>query len=260
MHPHLLLHHLRRLAPQHVHLHVALDRAKIQFDVPAFAGQVASSAPRVAPRHRAASSPAPGRRHEARLHDLDPQLAHPHHVADLSHMSASPIHVGPRRLGPVHDVVLDAPGPPAAEVALPPLVHPERPIDASSRQLRQPEIRGETAVPEHHVPRLQGVQHLRGTGPSRPSPSPCRGPWPDREPGPCQSEIKTARRAIGNPRPRFLARRLREGRLVRRACPASRPSCRRRGRLADRSRARFGRLGLAPAGRLVDQPADDGRG
>ena len=72
--------------------------------------------------------------------------------------------IRPRRLGPSHHMVAPPQDPPAAEVALPLLVHPERPIDAPSRELRQQEIRAETAVPDYHIPRLQGVEHLPEQG------------------------------------------------------------------------------------------------
>ena len=139
------------------------------------------------------------------------------------------------------------PGPPAAEVALPPLVHPERPIDAPSRELRQQEIRAETAVPDHYVPRLQGLEHLPEQGrlagllplvgahgqianQARPERDQDRQAG-DREP----LGLASATAAEGRP-PGFPA------------CPASRPSCRRRDRLADRSRARIRRLRPRPGG------------
>ena len=46
----------------------------------------------------------------------------------------------------------------AAEVELTSLVHPEQTVDTTLHQLRNHEIRGKTAVPQHDLARLQAIQ------------------------------------------------------------------------------------------------------
>src|SRR5438874_453134 len=107
MHPDLLPHHLRRLAPQYVHLHHALDRAKIKFYVPSFKEQQRDLLPRV-------QLGVEERRHqyqlvdtEAGLTDRDPQLAHLHLVGNL--IISRLVHpFGSPRLDPDYYMIFDA--------------------------------------------------------------------------------------------------------------------------------------------------------
>ena len=46
----------------------------------------------------------------------------------------------------------------AAEVELTSLVHPEQTVDTPLQQLRNHEIRGEIAIPQHDLARLQAIQ------------------------------------------------------------------------------------------------------
>jgi hypothetical protein len=148
--PHLLLDHLRGLAPQHLHLHLDLDRAQIQFDVPSPEEQrrdlLLAELRRVEQGRHQHQLVHP----EARLFDPHAQLADLQMVGEL--IVRRLVHpVGSLRLGPPHPMVGDPQPQAAAEVDLATLMRSRQDIDAALDQRRDPEIRGEGAVPEDDV-------------------------------------------------------------------------------------------------------------
>jgi hypothetical protein len=105
---------------------------------------------------------------EAGLLDPHPQLAHREAIGQA--VVRRLVHpVGSLGLGPPHHVVRDPEPQAAAEVDLAPLVHPGQDVDAAFDQRRDPEVRGEGAVPQDDVASVeavpQGAEQGRLAGP-----------------------------------------------------------------------------------------------
>jgi hypothetical protein len=154
--PNFFANHLGCLASQDVHPQRDLQRAKVQLGVPARPIQFGQITRRINVvvhkcRHHHHDLGA-----EAWHADAHPHLAH-HQLRRHASVGLFVHPVGPRRLGPDHDVIVRPQSPTTAQIATPPLVQLRQHIHTELLPIGNIEITAKIAVCQEHITGLEGA-------------------------------------------------------------------------------------------------------